>query len=105
MKGTTILKAIDETQSNFPNFSSTAIILYDTKDRKVEQEDVVFANNLFAENTDEGQRFINFLTKLEKEPVFEMKVKITEHHVILFPYTPQARIFSRKITLSPLDCE
>ena len=91
----TIIKEAGSRRILFPHSSKIDIVLYDSKDRKI-QEEVHFSKPLFADNIYSASKFYNFLNFLEEsEPVSSMNIKIDEDYLIIFYNTPQAIFFKR----------
>ena len=84
MRGSTLVNAVREDTSKYPNVCRMNLCLYDGKDRQDLGEDAVYVEDLFANNANERIQFIKALDGLEKETPSSLNVKITEAHVILF---------------------
>ena len=90
-----IIRNAGFTSDFFPKASQIPITLYDRKDRVMTEENLRFAEPLFADNPNSMQKFYTFLKGLEEENIQDMKVKIDEHLVCVFYKSPRAIIFLR----------
>jgi len=87
----------------FKKVGNIDITLYDAKDRISCEENVHYVEPLFKHNEGSLKNFENFLTGLERETVDSMNVKVDISSVVLFYKTPRAIVFSRRISMHPLD--
>lgn len=106
MKFAVILREAGFVSKEFPKCSEIPIILYDRKDRIIEEDDIHFVETLFKENNNSFMNFYDFLKSLEKsnEPIDSINVMIDEYNVIVFYKSSKLKFFPRtKKSLDPID--
>ena len=101
MKLATVLREAGVCTRVFPGCSEIDIVLYDGKDRIVE-DDVHYVESLFAKNIEVFDEFFDFIDELDSEAILTMNVKIDEEYVILFYKTSRAKCFRRKPVENPV---
>ena len=105
MKFAAIIKETGIDLKEFKNCSQIPIVLYDRKNRIISDENLHYAEKLFANSSHSLKRFYHLLNTLEKEPVQSLDIMISENFVVLFHKSPNAKLFPRTTPICPIDFE
>lgn len=103
MKFATILREAGFSIRHFKKCAEIPVILYDGKDRIESNDDIHFVEKLFANNSKSFMDLYDYLRSMEKNPPESINVKIDDSAVVFYYKTPNARIFSRKTSMEPID--
>lgn len=103
MKFATIIREAGYNMDEFKKTAEISLVLYDEKNRIESDENVHYAEKIFAKNLDSYAKFYSFLKELEEKPVDSISIMITEHHVIVLGKSQESKFFPRTIPLEPID--